>query len=235
MPIGAVARGLRSAAGLLERDAELAEIGRLSELARAGTGALVLVEGPAGAGKTRLLEAAASAGQASGMRVLQAGGSPLERELGFGVVRALLEGVVVGASAAGRRSLLAGAAGLAAPVLLPSAAGDVAAVPAEPATVLHGLFWLVSNLAGRDPVILVVDDAHWADGPSLRFLGYLARRISGLAVLLIAAARPDEPGGQTALVSALTGDRSAAVLVPPPLSEAAVGRRRAATRSSSAN
>jgi len=212
------------ASGLLERDAELAEIERLVARACSGAGVLLLVEGPAGAGKTRLLEAAAGAGQAHGMRVLEASGSELERELGFGVVRSLLEGVLVHASAARRRSLLSGAAGLAAPVLWPSGADGHAALPAEPAAVLHGLFWLVSNLAERDPLTLIVDDAHWADPPSLRFLAYLARRLSGLAVLLVVAVRPREPGGQGELVSALSTDPAGGLLAPAPLSEAAVGR-----------
>jgi len=211
------------ASGLLERDAELTEIGRLSEQACSGTGALLVVEGAAGVGKTRLLEAAAVAGQARGMRVLEASGSELETQLGFGVVRSLLEGALAQASAARRRSLLSGAAGLAEPVLSPSGGGHPG-VPAEPAAVLHGLFWLISNLAEGGPLMLVVDDAHWADGPSLRFLAYLARRMSGLAVLLVVALRPDQPGGQAQIVSSLTADRSGGVLAPAPLSEAAVGR-----------
>jgi DNA-binding CsgD family transcriptional regulator len=220
---GALTRGVAVASGLLERDAELAEIERLVARACSGAGTLLAVEGPAGAGKTRLVEAAALAGQRRGMRVLQASGSELERELGFGVVRSLLDGVLVQAGAARRRSLLSGAAGLAAPVLWPSDAGGQAAA-AEPAAMLHGLFWLVSNLAERDPLMLVVDDAHWADRPSLRFLAYLARRLSGSALLLVVAMRPSEPGGQGELVSALSADPSGEVLAPAPLSEAAVGR-----------
>jgi len=119
---------------------------------------------------------------------------------------------------------LAGAAGLAAPVLWPSGPGGHAAAPAEPAAALHGVFWLVSNLAERDPLLLVVDDAHWADAPSLRFLAYLARRLSGLALLLVVAMRPHEPGGQADLVSALSDDPTGEMLTPAPLSETAVGR-----------
>jgi DNA-binding CsgD family transcriptional regulator len=117
---------------------------------------------------------------------------------------------------------LTGAASAAAPVLWPAAAAG--GVPAEPAAALHGLFWLVSNLAEREQLMLVVDDAHWSDRPSLRFLAYLARRLSGLPVLLLVAARPHEPGGQDELVSALSADPSGEVLRPAPLSEAAVGR-----------
>lgn len=222
MTLGAVTRGPADASRLLERDAELATIERLVEQACAGEGVLLAVEGPAGAGKTRLLEAAARAGRARGMRTLEASGSQLERELGFGVVRSLFEGMLVDESVARRRSLLSGAAGLAAPVLLPRKPGSGA--PAEPAAVLHGLFWLVSNLTEHDPLMLVVDDAHWADRPSLRFLAYLARRLSGLALLLIVAMRPHEPGGQGDVASSLSDAPAGELLRPAPLSEAAVGR-----------
>jgi DNA-binding CsgD family transcriptional regulator/tetratricopeptide (TPR) repeat protein len=215
-------RGVAGGPELLERDAELVDIGRLLARARSGAGELVLLEGDAGAGKSSLVEAAVRTARPLGMRVLEASGSELERELGFGVVRSLFEGVLVHASPARRRSLLSGAASLAAPVLWP---GDAAAgAPAEPETVLHGLFWFASNLAERDPLMLVVDDAHWADGPSLRFLAYLARRLSGMAVLLLVAVRPHEPGGQEELVSTLRESLAGAVLRPAPLSEAAVGR-----------
>ena len=109
-------------------------------------------------------------------------------------------------------------------MLWPTGADAHAAAPAEPAAVLHGLFWLVSNLADLGPLVLAVDDAHWADGPSLWFLAYLARRLSGLALLLVVAVRPREPGGQGELVSALSEEPAVGVLRPAPLSEAAVGR-----------
>ena len=208
--------------GLLERQAELAAIERLAEQACAGVGALLVVEGPAGAGKTRLVEAAATLGQARGMRVLEASASELEQQLGFGVVRALFEGVLAQVSAARRRSLLAGAAGTAAPVVWPVSSGR--ATPVEPAAAIHGLFWLVSNLAERDRLLLVVDDAHWADRPSLRFLAYLARRLNGMSVLLLMAVRPHEPGGHDDLVSAMSADHSGEVLRPAPLSETAVAQ-----------
>jgi DNA-binding CsgD family transcriptional regulator/tetratricopeptide (TPR) repeat protein len=222
LAIGAVSGRAADSSGLLERDAELAEIERLVAQACAGAGVLLAVEGPAGAGKTRLLGAAALTGQAREMLVLEASGSELERELGFGVVRSLFEGVLADAGAARRRSLLSGAAALARPVVWPSGADVLAAVSAEPASVVHGLFWLVSNLAERDPLMLVVDDTHWADLPSLRFLTYLARRRGGLALMLVVAMRPREPDGQGELVSALSADPAGEVLSPAPLSEGAV-------------
>ena len=58
---------------------------------------------------------------------------------------------------------------------------------------LHGLYWLTVNLADRRPLLIAVDDAHWADEPSLRWLAYLAPRLEGPAVALLVALRPAEP------------------------------------------
>ena len=57
---------------------------------------------------------------------------------------------------------------------------------------LHGLYWLVSNLADDGPVALSVDDLHWSDPESLRFLNYLAPRLDGLPVAVLASARSGE-------------------------------------------
>ncbi len=64
-------------------------------------------------------------------------------------------------------------------------------------SLIHGLYWLTANLADSEPLLLVVDDAHWADIPSLRFMHYLARRLDGLRVVLLVAARPAERGHPT--------------------------------------
>ena len=86
---------------------------------------------------------------------------------------------------------------------------------------LHGLYWLTVNLADDGPLVLAVDDAHWADPSSMQFLGYLARRIEGLPVLLLAAARPADPDGEE-LWRELTSDPAAEILRPGTLSEPAV-------------
>ncbi len=87
---------------------------------------------------------------------------------------------------------------------------------------LHGLFWLTVNLTAERPVVLAIDDLHWCDRPSLRFLAYLARRLEGLPVLLVASLRPSEPGVDTALMAELTGDPLVVSLHPRPLTELAV-------------
>lgn len=88
---------------------------------------------------------------------------------------------------------------------------------------LHGLYWLTSNLSAERPLLVAVDDAHWADGASLQFLAYLARRLEGLSVALIVAIRD---GGQRDWVVALAELASTAsrrVVRPGALSSSAVG------------
>lgn len=143
---------------------------------------MLLVEGPAGIGKTTLLAGARQRASANGMTVLHTRGTPLERDYAMGLVRQALEPVV---RRARDTELFAGAAGLAGNALLDLPGG--AAAP--PAGVLHGLYWLIANLAERAPVLLAVDDAHWGDEPSLRFLAFLARRVESIAVALVIADR----------------------------------------------
>src|SRR6516225_3308699 len=90
---------------LLERDRELERIGQCLERAKAGDGGALIVEGPAGIGKTVLLAAARDVAQSGGFRWLRARGGELEREFAFGVVRQLVEPVLAGASEAERTRL----------------------------------------------------------------------------------------------------------------------------------
>ncbi len=169
----------------MEREAELAAVGALLERARGGTGGLLLVEGPAGIGKTSVLREARHAARAGEMTVLHGTGTALERDYPFGVTRQCLAPVV--RREHDRRRMLTGAARLAEPALL-----DVAEpVEATFFGLLNGLYWLLATLADERPALLVVDDAHWADEPSLRFLGHLARRIDSIAVAVVVAARTE--------------------------------------------
>ena len=207
---------------LLERDAELAVIAERLAAAREGTGCLLMVEGPAGIGKTRLVREACDRARALGMTVLTARAGELERGLPYGVVRGLFEKPVVRAPAGERNALLAGAAGLAAPVLGVAAGEGRGLLPDSAAfAALHGLYWLTANLAERAPLLLAVDDAHWADEASLRFLIYLLRRIEALPILVVVAARPAEPGAEEALLEPLRNDPLTRLLHPAPLSETA--------------
>jgi hypothetical protein len=145
--------------------------------AGAGRGALVLVEGPAGIGKTSLLRAACARRPAAGMRILTARGLALERGFPYGIARQLIEPVRAAAGPGKWDELLDGAAGLAARVFDWAEAGAVEDDLLY--ATAHGLYWLVANLATSGPLMIVVDDAHWADEPSLRWLAHLAAASTG--------------------------------------------------------
>jgi DNA-binding CsgD family transcriptional regulator len=207
---------------LLEREADLETLGARLEEARTGAGGIALVEGPAGIGKTRLLDTVRGLAAAQGMQVLSARGAELEQAFAYGVVRQLFEPPLRTIPAAEREALLAGAAGLTRP-LLDGASPGFAPLSADPVlAMLHGLFWLCVNVAERAPVAIVLDDLQWADAASLRFLNYLAGRLDGLAITVVAALRAGEPAPEEELVSALRGDARAAVMRLAPLSGDAV-------------
>ena len=85
-------------------------------------------------------------------------------------------------------------------------------------TTLHGLYWLTSNLAARAPVVIAVDDVQWCDAGSLRFLGYLARRLEGLPLLVVATWRTGERYADEELVQEIAGHPDAVTVRPGPLS-----------------
>jgi len=211
--------GWRRHAGLVgrlrERERDLAAVEELLEH-RSG---VLLIEGRAGIGKTSLVEAACSRADELGYEVLRARGSELESGFAFGVVRQLFERRLAAAGETGRAALLAGPAAAAWPLL----SGEVFAQPAGDSSfaVVHGLYWLVVNFAASGPVLIAVDDAHWADEPSLRWLAYLAPRLEGLAAGMLVAMRECDPAAMGAPLAAVRA-QTAVVLRPALLSEQAV-------------
>ncbi len=210
-------RGPPATESLLERDAQLGVLQDLLEDAASGQGALALIEGPPGVGKSALLERAAGMARGRGVAVLHARGHELEREFAWGVARSLVE-TSLGTD---RDELLAGPAGQAR-VLFDEGENGAGEAVAEPAfSILHALYWLVLRLAERQTLLLMVDDAHWADEPSLRFLVYLAGRLSDQPIGVVVATRAGELG-EGGLLRQLAGEPSARVRALPSLGPAAV-------------
>ena len=178
---------------LCEREDELARVDALLTAARAGRGGVMLITGPAGIGKTVLLAAARERAGQAGMRVLAGRGGELESDFSFGVTRQLLEPLLASAGVAEREALLAGAARRAL-IALEGEAGAAApeAESEPPFAVMHGLYWLAVNATEAGPVLVTVDDLHWADQASVRFLLYLADRLAGLPVALALSGRAAE-------------------------------------------
>lgn len=205
---------MRPGGTLVERDSELGQIDDAIAAALTGDGGVLVVEGPAGIGKTSLLDEAARRASASGMTVVSAQGAALERDFGFGAVRQLFEPVLRNADAATREGVLAGAAGLARPVVSPEA--DPA--PTDQSAVMHGLYWLTANLATLAALFIVVDDVQWCDVATIQFLIYLARRLEGMAVTVLVAVRTGDPQADTSLLEELLATPAAEVVRPSPLS-----------------
>jgi len=218
---------------ILDRDAELTAMSAAIAAAAGGHGTLIVVRGPAGIGRTTILRAACAEATAhGGMRTLSARGLALEQGFGYGVVRQLLEPAHAAADPDEWDALFDGAARLARPVFdgaepggaepggaESSAAGGSAAAGGGPHATVHGLYRLTANLAAREPLVLAVDDAHWADAPSLRWLSHLAARIDGLPAVLLLGTRtgPDQPE----VISGLADYPGCVRLEPGPLDHAA--------------
>lgn len=208
---------------LLERERELAQLDEALEGAAAGSGRLVVIEGPAGIGKTKLLSEACGRARARGMRVLVARCSDLEREYSFGAARQLFERLVATPSGDSGSVLLAGQAAPAASILDPSL------IPSPPRMFpednrfagLNALFWLTVNLTGEMPLLLAFDDLQSCDESSLRFVEFLARRLEGLGVVVLVSLRTGAPGVDGGVVAVLLGGPSVLVLRPDGLSREA--------------
>ena len=162
---------------LIERAAEISTLERSLASVSEGTGAAVVIEAPAGAGKSALLDVVDTRAREAGWLVRRAAHGPAERRFPLGTVRVLLE--PFGADA------------------------------------VRDPFGTCSALA---PVVLLVDDAQWADRASLDALAHLARRASDLPLLVVLAARPGDA------LAEIAGIAGVALLEPGPLSAAGAAR-----------
>lgn len=212
---------------LLERELEVQRVrGALRAVGRR-EGVVLVIEGPPGIGKSRLLEVGCTRASDLGFRVLSARATELEQGFPFGVVRQLFERLITESDSAERDRWLSGAAALAAdlltgaPMLVPPAPTPGPASEDPSYAWQHGLYWLASNLSADSPLVLAVDDVQWCDAPSTRALAFIARRLSGQPLALLLATRPLDP--VTAPVAAtLTGDPAVELLRPAPLTHQAV-------------
>ncbi|WP_336621055.1 AAA family ATPase [Streptomyces sp. DH24] len=191
---------------LLERDREMDLIRAGVRQARGGDGAFVVFEGGRGAGKTLLLAAARQEAEKEGLQVLQARAGALERGFAWVVVRQLFEHCLNATGRTDQDDLLAGPAALAGSIFDYADPDGISSTPQEDGglyRVLHGLYWLCRNLSASAPLMLLIDDAHYSDTASLRFVNYLVNRLEGSGVLLVLTSAPDVPGeAQELLLSA---------------------------------
>jgi predicted ATPase len=200
---------------LLERERELAVLECALADGAAGRGRLIVVEGPAGIGKTALLGAGRMLARERGMTVHSARGAPLEQNFSYGVVRQLFEPFLLSIGRPDAGEFLTGAAALAMRAFtdvepsLPLSAEDASF------STLHGLYWLTVNLSSREAQLLLVDDCHWVDPPSLRFLAHLGARLGELPVVVVATVRSGDRAAAPELLDVFTSRADEMIRLAP--------------------
>ncbi|MFG2191752.1 AAA family ATPase [Streptomyces sp. NPDC048639] len=176
---------------LIDRDAELSRVAVALRRAQAGRGAFVLVSGPLGIGKSALLDEIGERGARLDATVLRAGAAPMERDFPLGVIRQLLEPALRRAPEDAVARWTAGDAHDALSALSDDAFGADAARPADDGdeTTLHSLTTLFENVARDQPLLILVDDLHWTDVATLRWLQHLVKRVESAPILLACTVR----------------------------------------------
>ncbi|MEU5220005.1 AAA family ATPase [Streptomyces sp. NPDC020807] len=184
-------------------------------------GGVLAFAAPAGLGKTTLLAEIRRRAAAHGCAVLSARGGEQERRVAFHVARQLLQPRLAHASDAELRERLGSWYEIVGPALGLRAAGPGA--PPDPQGLRDGLDWVLTHLAVRGaPLVVVLDDAHWADPESLGWLAAIAPRAEELPMLLVVAYRPDELPESAAEFTGRRSGRPAVGL--DPLTPAAIAR-----------
>ncbi len=190
---------------LVGRDAELAAARELVDAVRRGRPAVLELTGPVGIGKTALLDAVAASAAAAGARVLRARAAAFERDVPYAIWVQLLDDAVerlapaqlAGLGAERRAELERILPALAPPS--PRSAADAPAQPAAPAADassaarfrLHrAVAALLALLAARRPLVVALDDLHWADPAGLELVLHLLRHPPDAPLLLLLASRP---------------------------------------------
>ncbi|MET7861394.1 AAA family ATPase [Streptomyces sp. NPDC005318] len=225
----ATADALVRASGLRGYRDVLDELGSALDGARDGRGSAVVIRGGPGSGKSTLLRRTADVAVAEGWQVFQISGVPGEAGPPFSALRSLAY-PVLNAS----RDLPAALR----TALLDTVAGGVGATDALLA--YSGLRQLLLAVARRRPTMVIVDDCQWLDPGSAKALAFLAHRLSGSRLALMAASPLDIPGpldGNGTLELVLTGldDRAADLLLTDHHPDLAPSVRTAVTATAQGN
>ena len=190
-----------TANGLVARDRELDVLCRLLEEVRAGSCRLAVVTGEPGIGKTSLLRELVRRAEAGGYLTFAGRAAELERELPFGAFVDAFDDYLESLGARAIDGLAADRVenlGRVFPAIGPPTSTESAG---ERSRIYQAVRELIDRLAATRPVVIVLDDLHWADGGSLELFAYLLRRPPHRGVLVAAAYR--EPAIDHALHAAV--------------------------------
>ncbi|MFE7172361.1 ATP-binding protein [Streptomyces sp. NPDC057616] len=227
-------RIMRTSRTIFERESELAAVdealGELTGLLRDGAepsdrprGALLAFAGRAGIGKTTLLAEVRRRAAAMGCTVLSARGGDQEQRVAFHVARQLLQPQLAGTGESDLRTSLGSWYDIVGPAL--GLCAPTAGAPPDQQGLRDGLDWVLTHLAVlRAPMVLVLDDAHWADPESLGWLAGFAPRAEQLPLLVVVAYRPDELPDHAEAFRGLPGRAGGRPIGLEPLSAPAVAR-----------
>lgn len=201
-------------AALVGRQAELATLRETLASVRRGTSRTMLLDGEAGIGKSRLLREAMAMARSQGFAVssadclIEPGAPPFDawirmlRRVGRGEAAYLLEGTL-----SGDRST-------------PYSSWSSRKLSADEAQfrLMSEVLAALERESAKHPLLLCIDDLHWADAPSSRLFQFLARRLEQSPMALIGALRSEEQSRSAAIVESLTGRHAFTHLVLRPLS-----------------
>jgi tetratricopeptide (TPR) repeat protein len=191
--------GAAASASLWERDTEIAAVTRALDVLcadQSSVGNLLVFLGEAGLGKTALLAETRRIAERRGCTVWSTRGGETLRSVPFNVVRQLLQPALMSLMPVEAREYLGDWYDIAGPAL---GIADPGEGHADPQGVCDGLVAAVSRLAKREwPLVLLIDDAHWADQETLRWLAAFTQRLPGLPVLVVVARRPGEVSDESA-------------------------------------